>query len=188
MEGINLNQAVEIWNRHRPLYRDHLSDEALSRLCFDGELGSASPEELDHLAHCRECMEKWECMVLVEGLGAAAADPLSDGGIIGVGYLKAAGTALTEPVLLKSNCSRFVLGLNIEPGSPTQGWVSLDVIGDRHRMEGRRIKIRDAKGEVFMDTWIRNGKAAADIMDMDRIDFSMWTIALVEESGSGKDE
>ena len=133
-------------------------------------------------------MEKWECMVLVEGMDAAAATPFSPSGVIGVGYRKAAGTALTEPVLLKSNCSRFVLGLNMEPDDPSQGWITLDVVRDRSRMEGRRIKIRDAKGEVFMDTRIRNGKAAADTMALDRIDFSMWTIALVAEPGPDENE
>jgi hypothetical protein len=189
MHSIEMKDAIRIWHNHTgSMTMDHPDAAILYRMTLPGGLADADRADIDHLARCPACLEKWELLTRVmadsdpgDDLGAA---PETDPTVISYGFLKAAATAFSEPVFLHSHCRRFVLGIFTDPEQPDQGMVTLDVTdttGSREgtdSMEDRQALVKDARGKLALKARIHHGRAAARIADINQYDFSTWTLTL----------
>lgn len=185
MKQTQLANALSAWYGDHTVPRDHLPLETLYRFSLDRGLETASDSDLDHLAACPDCMDQWELLCQMD---AESGDDLSPGGdlstekepapMIGWGRLKAAADDGFEPMVLKSDCGRFQLGLFPEPGEAGKGMVTLDVLSGTPAMEGARVLVKDAAGHTVLAARILHGRTAARIGNLDTLDFSLWTVSL----------
>lgn len=183
MNKIDLKTAVEVFLREMPPDTPHLPLESIYRLSLENGLKEAAQEELSHLWQCSSCLEKWETLSIAWDRGRDT--PETENPCLGFGMLKAAATDTVDPMRLKSNCRRFVLGVHPDPGNPAKGLVTLDIIEDPPAMEGMRALVRDAANKTVLEKVIVGGRAAVKRADLDHLDLSAWTISFAKGRRAG---
>ena len=184
---INTKQAFEIWKEYSAFEQDHLSMQRLYQLSLTDGLKNAKEYEIEHLSLCPHCLDNWEVFCSVtEPL--TAVDYEEEHTLISCGFLKAASTGFTEPVYIKSDCKKFMLGIFPEIDSPGNGMAVLETIDERKSYDGMEANIMDAKGQIVLKNIIKHGRAASKIEHLDTLNLSKWTIVLSDTSDKDENE
>ncbi|MEH0022094.1 MAG: hypothetical protein V6Z89_20750 [Desulfobacter sp.] len=188
MNTINLENALKIWQETFTISNQHITDERLYTLSQSGGLEDASDIELEHLSRCPECLESWSIVCMLDEFNLK--EPPNQTVFISSGYLKAAASAkqTKEPLNLKSECGKFIIGVFPDLQKPGKGMITLDTVGHLPDLEKMRATVSDAKGMVALEKSIIGGRAAAVTSDMDQLDFSKYTILLTKNLDSQNDD
>jgi hypothetical protein len=179
---INTKQAFEIWEKHSFVDRDHLSLERLYEFSLTDGLKNAQEYEIQHLSLCPICLDKWEIFCL-SAQPFAADDYDKDLPVLSCGFLKAASSGFTEPLYIRSDCKKFMLGIFPEIDNPAKGMAVLETIDEKKSYDDMEATIMDAKGKIVLKNIIKHGRAATKIEILDTLDLSKWTIVLIHPSG-----
>ncbi|MDA3791076.1 MAG: hypothetical protein PF503_21590 [Desulfobacula sp.] len=204
---INTQKAFEIWKTHLVSDQDHLSMQRLYELSLTDGLKHAREYEIEHLSLCPHCLDTWEAFcpgakLFLEGdyasddysIGEYAPDdyPVDDydeeQDILSCGFLKAASTGFSEPLYIKSDCKKFMLGIFPEIDSPGSGMAVLETIDETSSHDGMEASILDARGEIVLKNRIKHGRAASKIDNLDKLDLSKWTLVLRNTGQQAKNE
>lgn len=155
----------------------HIADENIYRMAEDSGMTDAAAGDFEHLSRCPVCMEKWAAWR--EAISAVEDDEAQQEAapLMSYGLLRAAATPDDkEPVSSLSSCGR--LRLSVAPPLDTgDRWiVILEVAGKTGEMlEGRHIRVRDAKGRILLDGKIEQGRMAQLWKTLPDFDLSTWT-------------
>ncbi len=174
---IKMTQAFEIWKDHSVHNQDHLSMQRLYELSLSDGLRNAHDYEIDHLSLCPLCLDNWEAFCAVTE-SFSADDYDEEHTIMSCGFLKAASTGFTEPVYIKSDCKKFMLGIFPDIDNPQKGMAVLETIEEERSCDDMNASVMDARGQIILKNIIKHGRAASKIEHLDALDLSKWTIVL----------
>jgi len=186
---INSKEALKIWAEYSPLPKDHISAQKLYQFSLEGGLQKANKYEINHLSLCPQCLNAWK--TLCDFSGSKQADDYDEKGnqdILSFGILQAASSGFVEPVYIKSECGKFMLGIFPEVDNPKKAMIVLETVDDEKIYQGMTASVMDAKSNIIMDARIKHGRAAVKADNLDAIDLSTWSIVLSRPSDKGRHE
>jgi len=180
-------QAFEIWGKHSFVDQEHLSLERLYEFSLTNGLKNAPEYEIGHLSLCPICLDKWETFCL-SAQPFAADDYEKDLPVLSCGFLKAASSGFTEPLYIRSDCKKFMLGIFPEIDNPAKGMAVLETIDEKKSYDDMEATIMDTNGKIVLQNIIKHGRTASKVDTLDTLDLSKWTIVLIHPFRREKNE
>jgi hypothetical protein len=182
LPALDFRQGMQIWQEQRrqeaAQENNHLSIAELAQYARPGGLASADEAVLEHLAFCPICLEKCaDACKKDETLSTmAAADDWYGGGMMEAAASEGAG----GPLFLPSACGDFILRLFPEGGESPRSMVALEAITveSGKKAEGRRVTVRDNRGEVLLSGTIVGGRIARMVETLSHYDLQAWSLII----------
>lgn len=183
---LDLDLAMLDWTerRSRTVATGHLSDARLRALAVEGGWQQATDDERAHLAGCPICLDRLlgrltELPQQEASIQHLPQRPAAAPTFIDYGLLEAAASPSgPQPLRSPSRGGHFVLNLLPKTGDPPNGLALLEAVDNLAKsLEGHTLEVRDSTGRVLIAGPLRNGRIAAQIEDITRLDLTAgWTL------------
>ena len=182
---MNLNTCLQAWNDvyfDDPAFEgDHLASDMLYRMAGPGGIYGSSQYEVEHLSLCPKCLDEWaswrRALSVIEESDQGLEDDYT---FMSYGILKAAATkGLKDPISVLSECGRFTLGIFPQIDDPAKAMITLEIAeNDTTLFEDRTTVVKDRNGLLLLKGKVQNGRLARRFEDLNKVDFSTWTVVV----------